>query len=188
MKIFQSFTPEVVELIRNGAVGIIPTDTIYGIVSVLSNKASVSKIYELKNRPAEGKAGTTLIGDVSQIAAFVSPDVLEKAQKYWPGPVSIEMSVGPELSYADRGFGTLAFRIPDNQEILGLLHQTGPLSTSSVNYSGMPPATTVEDALAMFGERVDFYVDGGDLGEREPSGVIRFTEGGEVEVIRGIKK
>lgn len=50
MKIFQSFTPQVATLLKSGAVGIIPTDTVYGIVGSLFNQATVERIYDIKGR------------------------------------------------------------------------------------------------------------------------------------------
>ena len=188
MQIFQSFTPEVIELLKSGAVGVIPTDTIYGVAARLSNQAAIERIYTIKNRDLNKRIGTTLISDPNQIEQYVSAHDLLAAQVYWPGPVSVEFKVGPVLAYAHRGFYTLAFRLPDSKLLQNVIQQTGPLATTSANFAGELPAVTMQDALGTFRENVDFYVDGGDLSGRKPSTIIRFNEQGEVETVRGDSK
>lgn len=184
MKIFKSLTAEVAELLKNGAVGIIPTDTVYGIVTQLSNQAGVERIYDIKNRPYEKRIGTVLFSDPVQVEAIVQPRDLLMAEIYWPGPTSVVFEIGTKLSYAHRGHKTLAFRIPDNQSLLSLLQKTGPLATTSANRANQPTATTIEEALGVFRESVDFYVDGGDLSNKKPSSIVEIKSDGTIETIR----
>jgi tRNA A37 threonylcarbamoyladenosine synthetase subunit TsaC/SUA5/YrdC len=64
-----------------------------------------------------------------------------------------------------------------------LLQQTGPLLTTSANHPGKTPAHTIEEAETYFGDKVDFYVNGGDLSGREASTVMRVVDD-MVEVLR----
>ena len=185
MQIFKSFTPEVVELLKNGAVGIIPTDTIYGVATCLFNQESVERLYQIKRREKTKPVGTILINDPFQIEHITEPKELRMAQVYWPGPTSVIIPVSHKLDYAHKGYDSLPFRIPAVKELSELIAQTGPLATSSANFSGQPPATTLQDAISNFRELVDFYVDGGDLSLHKPSKIIRFDDSGEVEIIRG---
>src|SRR5690606_25594332 len=107
--------------------------------------------------------GTILINDAEQIEDYVAPEQLLPAQVYWPGPVSVVLPVGDKLNYAHRGLQSLPFRIPDYPALRRLLAATGPLASSSANSAGKPTATTIEEAMGIFREAVDFYVDGGDL-------------------------
>ena len=75
--------------------------------------------------------------------------------------------------------------MPDNQILRELVAQTGPLATTSANLADQKTANTVEEAMKIFGDDVDFYVDGGDLSERKASKIIRISQRGEVEVLRG---
>lgn len=183
MQIFQSFTPEVVEILKNGGIGVIPTDTVYGIVAPLLNQAAVERIYDAKNRDTQKRVGTVLISDTSQIEELVSPQELLAAAVYWPGPVSVIFKLGNKLSYAHRGNQSLAFRVPDNTSLQNLLKQTGPLASTSANLAGQPPATTMQDALSTFRANVDFYVEGGDLSGNKPSKIIEIVDS-TVNVIR----
>ncbi len=185
MQIFKSFTPEVIELLKNGAVGVIPTDTVYGVVAPLFNQEAIERIYELKGRENTKRIGTTLIADINQIDGHVHPNHLLRAQDFWPGPVSVELGIVKGLEYAHQGHWTLAFRLPDSPRLQDLVAQTGPLSTSSANHAGRAPAETVEEAMGYFRQGVDFYVDGGNLSNRRPSAILGFNEQGEPELIRG---
>jgi len=185
---FKSFTTEVVVLLKNGAIGVIPTDTVYGVVTPLFQESSVARIYTLKGRDQNKPVGTILISDPLQISRVTDQDSLTKAQQYWPGPVSVVLPVSHELSYSHKGLNSLAFRIPNDQALQNLVAKTGPLATSSANPAGQQPANTIEEAQSYFGNEVDFYVDGGDLSYSKASKIVRFDEQGNTEVIRGETK
>jgi tRNA A37 threonylcarbamoyladenosine synthetase subunit TsaC/SUA5/YrdC len=74
-------------------------------------------------------------------------------------------------------------RVVADPKIREVLEQTGPLITSSANQPGEPPATTIDEAIAYFGDDVDFYVDGGTITGVLPSTIIRPTTDG-IEVLR----
>jgi len=183
MKTFKSFTPEVVEILKNGGIGIIPSDTIYGIVGQLFNQAAVERIFDVKDRPADKPMGTILLADPEQIEGYVSSEDLLRAEVYWPGPTSVILGLGNKLAYAHRGLHSLPFRIPDVPALQALLKQVGPLATTSANITGRPTAVTIEEAMGIFRESVDFYVDGGDLSGRPASQIICFN-GDQVEKLR----
>ena len=185
MQIFTSFTSDVEKLLKKGAVGVIPTDTVYGVVGSLLSSDTVARIYAVKARGPEKPVGTILIGDTSQIYDMVDPELLKKAQQYWPGAVSVVLPVSDELSYAHKGFNSLPFTLPDNIKIQNLVSATGPLAISSANPASLQPSNTIEEAIKYFSDSVDFYVDGGDLSYSKPSKIIRFDEQGNEEIIRG---
>lgn len=184
MKIFDSFTQEVTELLNNGAVGVIPTDTVYGIVARLDNPQAIAKIYHIKNREVDKPVGTILINDPLQVEHFVDSRSLLSAQTYWPGPVSVILDVPGNLHYAHRGYDSLPFRIPDHSPLQNLLKSTGPLATTSANMAQTKPADTIEEAMGYFRDNVDFYVNGGDLSGARASRIIRINDDGTIEDIR----
>ncbi len=184
MKLFKSFSPDVITMLQNGAVGVMPTDTVYGIVALFSHQEAVKRLYKIKNRDPQKPVGTILINDPLQIEQLVPSESILRAEVYWPGPVSVILPVSAELYYAHRGHDSLPFRVPDQANLRTLLASTGPLATSSANMQGEAGATTMQEALRVFRENVDFYVDGGDLSHKKPSKIIRIMEDGEVEEIR----
>jgi len=173
--------PQVVRLLKGGAVGAIPTDTVYGLVCNPANQASVKRLYALKQR--DHKPGTLIAGSLPQLIGLgLKARYLKAVEQYWPNPLSVIIPCGPELGYLDSGMG-LAVRIPAAPAIQKLLQQTGPLLTTSANQPGKEPAKNVEEAGLYFGGEVDFYVDGGTLKNRQPSTLIKVIDD-EIEVLR----
>lgn len=187
MRLFKSITdPEVVALLSSGAIGVVPTDTLYGLVVGTTFPASIERMYEVRQRPAE-KGCITLLADGSQANHLVDWTHADQqlAEKYWPGPVSIILPVNDTVpKYLHPVNGTLAFRVPAHGALRDLLQNTGPLLAPSANLAGVKPAVTVQEAQAYFDDNVDFYVDGGDLSGNQPSTLMR-NQNGNVEVLRG---
>ena len=170
------------KLQQSGAVGVIPTDTIYGVVARASDQAAVGRLYQLKHR--EHKPGTVIAADVEQLVNLgIKRRYLSAVERFWPGAVSVIIPCGSELDYLHQGLHGLALRIPADKQLNQLLMATGPLLTSSANDPGQPPANTVAEAIAYFGDKVDFYIDGGDLTGRPPSTILRIIDDA-IEVIR----
>jgi tRNA threonylcarbamoyl adenosine modification protein (Sua5/YciO/YrdC/YwlC family) len=170
-------------LLRQGAVGVLPTDTIYGIVAAAQDKAAVERLYKIKHR--EGKPGTLVAANVAQLEALgIERRYLDAVAHLWPNPISIVVPAGESLAYLHQGKDSLAVRIPRDEQLQALLIQTGPLLTSSANHPGEPAADTFADAEAYFGSEVDFYVDGGDVSGRSPSTVALLSQDGSLVVLR----
>lgn len=171
-----------IEALREGAVGVLPTDTVYGLVCSVADPISVERLYELKSR--EHKPGTVIAANIDQIVSLGVPKrYLTAVEQFWPNPISVVIPVGDHLEDVHMGKGSVAFRIPKDQVLRDFLEQTGPLLTTSANHPGEPPANTIEEAQAYFGEGVDFYVEGGSLLDHQPSTVIRMVDDA-VEVLR----
>lgn len=169
-------------LYESGTVGVLPTDTVYGVVARAGDQEAVARLYELKKR--EGKPGTLIAASIDQFVELGIPRrYLKAVEQFWPGAVSVVVPCGTELTYLHQGKNSLAVRIPDNTALLELLAQTGALLTSSANQPGEPVANTKDDAQKYFGNNVDFYVDGGDLSHHKPSTVLRVVDD-TIEVLR----
>ncbi len=174
-------SPLAAHLAQPGNIAIIPTDTVYGVVARASDPQAVARLYELKQR--ENKPGTLVAYDINQLVELgIKRRYLTAVEQFWPGAVSVIIPCGPELEYLHQGKRSLAIRIPADTWLRNLLKQVGPLVTSSANQPGEPPATTVSEAKAYFGDTVDWYEDGGVI-NREPSTIIRVIDDA-IEVIR----
>lgn len=185
MVVFDSLdNPEIVALLKNGAVGIIPTDTIYGIVASANSEKAVERLYQLKQRRDEVRSGTVIAADVQQLVDLgVDAESVARVTNYWPNPLSIELPLSDELKYLFQTGPHRAFRVVADAQLQQLLQKTEPLLTSSVNTTGNPPATNLEQAQSYFGDKVDFYVKGGDLSGRPPS-TVAVLQGGKLVVVR----
>lgn len=183
MHLFSSIKdPELLRALQAGAVGVLPTDTVYGLVTSATNVQATARLYALKHR--ERKPGTLIAASAAQLKALgLDEKQIGAVEAYWPGSLSIVIPAGVELSYLHQGIGSLAARVPADDDLYALLLQAGPLITSSANDPGQPPATNLHEAQEYFGEQVDFYVDGGDLFGRAPSTVVRIANGA-IEILR----
>ncbi|MEK7585601.1 MAG: L-threonylcarbamoyladenylate synthase [Patescibacteria group bacterium] len=164
---------EVIKILKNGGVGIMPTDTIYGLVGQALNKSVVKRICEIKQRP-KIKSFIVLISTISDLKKFeIKPDkaTLEILHQVWPGPTSVALTA------------KFAFRLPLQAKLRALIKQTGPLIATSVNPNGLPPAKNIKEARGYFGDRVDFYFAGHKPKSTKPSKLISIQRG-KIKIIR----
>ncbi|HEU4966991.1 MAG TPA: L-threonylcarbamoyladenylate synthase [Candidatus Saccharimonadales bacterium] len=170
-------------LAHPGAIGVVASDTVYGIMARAADHQAVQRMYDLKRR--EHKPGTLIAASTDQLVALgLKQRYLTPVAKFWPGAVSVVIPCADDaLAYLHQGVQSLAVRIPADKRLLDLLGQTGPLITSSANQPGEPPANTIAEAKAYFGDAVDFYADAGDLSGRAPSTVVRVVDD-VLEVLR----
>jgi L-threonylcarbamoyladenylate synthase len=171
----------VVPALNSGAIGVMPTDTVYGVVARAEDEAAVSRLYALKRR--EQKPGTLIAASTAQLLQLGVPrEQLEKVEKWWPGPLSAVLIMSGN-EYLHQGVGDIAMRVVSDPKLQELLQKTGPLLTSSANQPGEPGATTIDEAWRYFGDAVDFYVDGGTITNRIPSTIVKPTSDG-ITVLR----
>ena len=188
----ERFFREVITSLRKGGVGVLPTDTIYGIVGSAFSEKAVARIYRLRKRNLK-KQFIVLIGSISGLKKFgvvaplLHPPLLRGeglgGVGLWPGKVSVILPVpARKFAYLHRGTKSIAFRLPRPAALRALLKKTGPLVAPSANIEGEPPSRTIKKAKKYFGDKVDFYVDGGTRAS-QPSTLVRI-ENGKVIVLR----
>jgi L-threonylcarbamoyladenylate synthase len=160
-------------LLKEGAIGVIPTDTIYGICTSAFNKKSVEKVYKLRERNPN-KPCIILISNFDELKKFnVKLNSWQRKilEKLWPGKISVILSCShKEFNYLHRGTNSLSFRLPKNNLILNILKISGPLIAPSANLEGYELAKNIREAKKYFGKKV-FYLDRGNLISR-PSTLI----------------
>jgi len=192
--IFRYMKADVPKILSQGGVGIIPTDTIYGIVGSALRKRTVERIYKLRKRNPK-KPVIVLIGSIDDLKLFdmrISPKDKNVLKKLWPGKVSVILPCpNKKFSYLHRGMKTIAFRLPKKKSLIALLKKTGPLVAPSANWEGKLPAKTITEAKKYFGDRADFYVNAGRKVSK-PSTLVAITNGqlivlreGAVKIKRG---
>lgn len=173
---------DVIARIADGAVVVLPTDTVYGLVCSAKLPEAIARLYRLKDR--ENKPGTLVAASIEQLVELGIPRrYLKPVEHYWPNAITIVVPAGAIPTAIHQGKGSIAVRIPKDTAFHELLQHTGPLLTSSANQPGEQPAETVAQAEAYFGDSVDLYVDGGDLSGRQASTIIRIVDDA-VEILR----
>ena len=175
----------VASTLSGGGIGVLPTDTLYGLVASALDEKAVEKVYELRRRTSD-KPMIVLISSLEDLKTFgieMNSSQLETVRKIWPGKVSVVFDCDLQnFAYLHRGKKTLAFRVPEPGWLRELLSQTGPLVAPSANFEGEKPARTINEAKKYFGDVVGFYVDFGPL-DSQPSTIIKF-ESGNLRVLR----
>jgi len=155
---------EIVALLKQDAVGVLPTDTLYGIVGRAATPRAVSRIYDIKGRD-EHKPFIILISSPSDLKKFnitLTSTQKKILNKVWPGPVSVILPCPHKsFEYLHRGTRSLAFRLPKNPFLQTLIKKTGPLVAPSANPQSKKPAETILQAQKYFADQVDFYISGG---------------------------
>jgi len=150
-------------LLKEGALGVIPTDTIYGICGSALKKEVVEKIYRLRKRNFK-KPMIILISSINDLQYFrirLNPFQKRILKQLWPGSVSVILKCPLEkFSYLHRGIKTLALRMPHDQELLKILRISGPLVAPSANFEGEKPAATIKEAKRYFQAKVFIMIKG----------------------------
>ncbi len=173
--------------IKRGEVVGVPTDTVYGLAVDPFDEAALDRLYEVKGR-GSGKPIAILVASLEQglLLGAMSDRALELADRHWPGAVTL---VVPRLDTAPQWLGdtarrTIGLRCPDHPMILELLAITGPLAVTSANTSDGEPATSAEEALAMFGHDILTYLTG-NAGGGAPSTLVDLTRPTEMVLRNG---
>ena len=156
----------IVRILKHDGIGILPTDTLYGVVGSAFSKKAVARLYRVRKRDTK-KPCIILISSMHDLNRFgikIDARLHLALNQLWSGPISIIFPCPHKrFSYLHRGTKTLAFRMPKPIWLRALLKKTGPLLAPSANIEGKKPARTIKEARAYFGSRVDFYVDRGTL-------------------------
>lgn len=184
----------IAELLKAGKIGVMPTDTIYGIVGSALNPDTVEEIYTLRKREKD-KPFIILISsieDLKKFDVFLTKEQRDFLEKNWPNPLSVVLSVrSGRFQFLHRGKNSLAFRMPNNGRLLALLKQTGPLVAPSANLAGAKPVEETEEAKKYFGDKVSFYCLGGKMNKflaspikSKPSTIIQLYEDGTRIILR----
>jgi L-threonylcarbamoyladenylate synthase len=172
---------KIVELLKRGAVGLLPTDTIYGLSAVALNEKAVSKVHRIKNH--DNRPFIVLISDIEQLAELgLRTSDADLIKSYWPGALSVIFESNTIPSWLQMGTNSLAVRLPDNNEVRNLIKKVGPIVSTSANLHDKEPACSVEEAGKYFGDQLDFYVDAGKL--KGQSSTLVKIENGKLKILR----
>lgn len=171
--------PALADILRAGGVGVLLTDTVYGLVGSARIREAATRVIDAKGR--KYKPGTLIAADTQQLFDLgIQREHVKAAEQFWPGPVTVVLPTKPGLEYLDLGLASLAVRIPDHEPITALLKKVGPLLTTSANRPNEPMVKTIQEAQDIFGNRLNFYVNGGRLASPLASTIIRL----KIELLR----
>lgn len=193
------WSPEEVEAAINGTLAHLaagrvlayPTETVYGFGGAVDER-SVEKLVELKGRPV-GKPFLLLVAAsemITRLELKLTSYASTLAARFWPGPLTLVLP-GGERRVPDRlrgPEGGVAVRWTPHRSLARLILAHGePITSTSANRPGIPPATSADQIVSQWGDAIARgtlrVLDGGRLRDSEPSTVVDCT-GRRPRVIR----
>jgi L-threonylcarbamoyladenylate synthase len=152
-----------VGVLRVGGVVACPTETFVGLLANALDPAAVLEVSKLKGRAADQPIGLLLpdVAALDRVALDVPARVRDLASRHWPGALSLVVRARPGLSPALTRDGTVSVRVPGPSPALELVRAFGaPLTATSANRSGEPPARTSAEVREVFGDALAAIVEG----------------------------
>jgi len=164
--------------VRDGRILVVPTDTVYGIGCAADNPEAVAAVLAAKGRGRQMPPPVLVASvDAIDLLCVDVPDAARTlARAFWPGGLTLILRARPDLGWdlGETG-GTIGVRMPNQDALLRLLRDFGPMAVTSANLTGQPPATSVEAAIGYFGARVGAYLDGGPTQGSTASSIVDFA-------------
>jgi tRNA threonylcarbamoyl adenosine modification protein (Sua5/YciO/YrdC/YwlC family) len=176
------------EVLRNGGIIALPTDTIYGVSTLVKNS---EKIYQLKQRPHEKPLGL-FVANFDQIEKFSNVTVPSSLlQKLLPGPLTLIFQRSAALSNDfNPTTSNVGIRIPQ-QKFVQLLCQefpNQPITQTSANLSGTPESPLCIEDFKNLWPSLDLIIDAGPIiqnqGNRNGSTIVDLSVKGEYKIVR----
>ena len=168
------------EIIKNGGLVALPTETVYGLGADGLNPAAVKKIFEAKGRPQDNPL-ILHIADASALSELchsIPESAWALAAAFWPGPLTMVLPAKDCVPLSTRaGLPTVAVRCPDNDVTREIIRLSGvPIAAPSANISGKPSTTSAQHVKNDHDGRIDCIVDGGKCRVGVESTIVDLTE------------
>jgi len=189
-----------VELLRNGQVVALPTETVYGLAADALNPIAVTKIFEAKGRPRFDPLIVHLpeqdwlekIADLPALATASPSDggqdrqlILQLGKKFWPGPLTMilpKRGIVPEIVTA--GLDTVAVRISAHPAFAEIIRAFGrPLAAPSANRFGRISPTTAKHVLDELDGHISLVIDAGPTTHGIESTIVAVRDG-KIDILR----
>lgn len=170
---------EAAEILEQGGIVGMPTETVYGLAANALSAKAVAKVFEAKKRPWFDPLIVHIpSADVlPQLVKSIPPEAQKLADAFWPGPLTLVLEkkdIIPDLVTA--GSPTVAVRVPAHPVAQALLRLCSfPIAAPSANLFGRVSPTSSRDVLDQLEERIDGVIEGGDCEVGVESTIIDFT-------------
>jgi len=167
-------------MLREGAVVVVPTDTLYGLAASVFRDRAVERVYTLKARRPEMRV-PVLLGTAADLAVLAEPPprvAWNLIGAFWPGALTLVLPASASAPRSiTRNMGTVALRVPANTACLELLQVLGePIVGTSANRSGRPPTTTARGVLEQIPDVDAILADDAGVTGGAPSTILEVTD------------
>lgn len=173
---------------KDGALVIYPTDTVYGLGCDINHKGALEKVARIKGVKLE-KANFSFIceslSDLSEYVSQIDSTTFKILKRNLPGPYTFILPGNNNLPSVFKKKKTVGIRVPDNSIAIGLVQALGnPIISTSIKDEDEVIEYTTDPSLIVekWDRLVDYVIDGG-YGDNIASTVIDLT-GEEPVLIR----
>lgn len=168
------------DVIRSGGVVAFPTETYYGLGADPFNREALLRVFTIKERSPHLPILTLVAEDgLSEgLAASIPSPFRLLMDAFWPGPLTLVCEAQPGVpGLLTGGTGTVGIRQSSSSVARQLVSSIGgPITATSANVSGSPPATSAGEVARSLGTAVDFVLDGGPTPGGKGSTLIGFAD------------
>ena len=168
------------EILKNGGLVAIPTETVYGLGANGLDEEAVAKIFVAKGRPQDNPL-ILHVADAEQMELFAHDNPAEAyalAERFWPGPLTMVLpakDIVPKRTTG--GLDTVGIRCPAHETTRAIIRLAGiPVAAPSANTSGKPSTVTADHVLHDHDGRIEAVVDGGHCSVGVESTIVDLTE------------
>jgi len=177
------------EVVKRGGIILYPTDTVWGIGCDATNEEAVKKIYDLKKR-ADNKSMLVLVDSMDLVFGYATkiPDIAQQLVELTDKPLTIiypsSRGLASNLTGENGSIGIRVCADLFSKELIKKMRR--PLVSTSANISGEPTPAIFDEIADEIKNGVDYVVKHrqSDKTKASPSSIIKFTEKGEIEIIR----
>lgn len=173
-------------VLADGSIVAFPTDTVYGLGVDVFNADALERLRAAKGRQEDTPFPVLIAGmeQLEEVVQPVPPEVGPLTEKFWPGALTLVLPTSVALPPALLRDGRVGVRLPDDPICRRLILKFGrPITGTSANVSGQPPAMTAADVKRMLGNKVDYILDAGNAQGARPSTVLSLAPG-EARILR----
>lgn len=167
------------EILRNGGLLGLPTETVYGLGADGLNAAAVQRIFEAKGRPQDNPLilHISSADDLERYCSDIPSAAYQLAAHFWPGPLTLVLKRNARIpDVVTAGLATVGMRCPAHEICRTILTEAGvPVAAPSGNTSGRPSPTTAEHMWEDMGGKIEGIVDGGPCSVGVESTIVDLT-------------
>lgn len=177
------------QLLGEGALVALPTETVYGLAARADSSQAVAAIYAAKGRPDFNP----LIVHVPDLAvaekiAKVESPARKLAERFWPGALTMVLPLRPDARIAPAvtaGLPTIALRCPAHPVMRAVLEKSGlPLAAPSANRSGGVSPTRADHVATSLNGKIELVLDGGACEAGIESTIVALRADGSWQILR----
>ncbi|MDR1684220.1 MAG: threonylcarbamoyl-AMP synthase [Elusimicrobiota bacterium] len=175
---------EILRALKNAHTAVLPTDTVYGLVTSAGAKTALLRLNKIKNNPQSKPA--QILCNMQQAArmAQINKNFI-KLSALWPGALTLVAKSSAHGAMVLGGASTVGLRVPDDDFILGLMDELdSPFFASSANLHGQSVCESEEQVLKTFRGLAEIIVLNGDI-KNQPSCVVDVSKAEPVIIRKG---